>query len=98
MEGFMNHTKERGIALVAVLVALLLLSVISLGMMYSSNTESLINTNFRTSQTALYGAMAGLQEARDRIQPATLSITPPSALPSTSAANVVYIINPKNGE
>ncbi len=94
----MNQTKERGIALVAVLVALLLLSVVSLGMMYSSNTESLINTNFRTSQTALYSAMAGLQEARDRIQPATLTITPPSGLPSTSAANVVYIINPKNGE
>src|SRR5258706_15855658 len=93
-----NRSAERGIALVAVLVAILLLSVISLGMMYSSNTETLINTNFRTSQTALYAAMAGLQEARDRIQPATLSVTTPAGLPSTSAANVVYIINPKNGE
>ena len=42
--------------------------------------------------------MAGLHEARDRIQPATRNIVAPSAEPSLSAANVIYIINPRNGE
>src|SRR4051812_45778952 len=42
--------------------------------------------------------MGGVQEGRDRIQPSTGTITPPAAMASLSAANVVYIINPKGGE
>src|SRR5213594_960869 len=90
--------QERGIALLLVLFTMLLLSVIGLGMMYSTNMESAINSNYRDKQSALYAAMAGLQEARDRIQPATLNITPPTALASLSAGNVIYIINPKGSE
>src|SRR6185369_4093092 len=89
---------ERGVALFAVLFALLLLSVIGLGMMYSTNTETAINSNYKDAQVALYAAMAGLQEGRDRIQPTTGTIAPPTAMPTLGAANVVYIINPKNGE
>jgi hypothetical protein len=98
MNGSVNRQSERGVALFAVLFALLLLSVIGLGMMYSTNTETAINSNYRDAQVALYAAMAGLQEARDRIQPATLHITPPADVPSTSAQNIVYIVNPKTGE
>lgn len=93
-----TRRRERGIALFAVMFAILLLSVIGLGMMYSSNTESAINSNYKDAQIALYAAAGGLQEVRDRIQPATLSIVPPTRLPSLTAANVVYLINPKNGE
>src|SRR3954468_8934894 len=89
---------QRGVALFAVLFALLLLSVIGLGMMYSTNTETSINANYKDAQVALYAAMGGLQEARDRIQPSTGTISPPAAMPLTSAANVIYIINPKSGE
>src|SRR6185436_2254471 len=89
---------ERGVALFAVLFALLLLSVIGLGMMYSTNTETSINANYKDAQIALYAAMGGVQEGRDRIQPTTGSIPPPTAMPSVSAANVVYIINPRGGE
>jgi len=89
---------QRGIALFAVLFAILLLSVIGLGMMYSTNTETAINSNYKEAQIALYAATAGLQEARDRIQPATANIVAPTALPSLSAANVIYIINPRAGE
>jgi hypothetical protein len=98
MNGSVNRQSERGVALFAVLFALLLLSVIGLGMMYATNTETAINSNYRDAQVALYAAMAGLQEARDRIQPATLHITPPTDVPSLSAQNVIYIINPKTGE
>ena len=84
---------ERGIAMIIVLFSVLLLSVIGLGMMYSTNMETSINSNYRDKQTAFYAALAGLQEARDRIQPSTHNIVAPDALPSTSAANIVYIVS-----
>src|SRR4051812_18009611 len=84
--------RERGIALLIVLFALLLLSVIGLGMMYSTNMETSINSNYRDKQVALYGALAGLQEARDRIQPATHNIVAPAALPTLAAQNIIYVV------
>jgi Tfp pilus assembly protein PilV len=89
---------ERGIALIIVLFALLLLSVIGLGMMYSTNLETAINSNYRDKQTAFYAAMAGLQEARQRIvypytiNPSDNTVTPPLQLPSTTAQNIVYFV------
>jgi hypothetical protein len=96
---------ERGIAMLIAIFALLLLSVVGLGMMYSTNMETNINTNYRDKQTATYAAMAGLQEARDRIRDFDPTrplpdgrIVAPAGLPSLSQANVIYIINPKTGE
>jgi hypothetical protein len=83
---------ERGIALIIVLFATLLLTVIGLGMMYSTNMETAINHNYRDSQVALYGALAGLQEARDRIK-YPYSITPPAQLPSLTSPNIIYIVS-----
>src|SRR5207244_1096718 len=87
------NRNERGIAMLVVLFSVLLLSVIGLGMMYSTNMESSINSNYRDKQSAFYAALAGLQEARDRIQPATHNIIAPAQLPSTSLANVIYIVS-----
>src|SRR5260370_4177365 len=44
--------------------------------------------------------MSGVQEARDRIQPVNVvaAITAANLLPVTTAANVIYIINPRGGE
>jgi hypothetical protein len=96
---------ERGIAMLVAVFALLLLSVVGLGMMYSTNMETNINSNYRDKQTATYAAMAGLQEARDRIRDfdptlplPNARIVQPAGLPSLSQANVIYIINPKTGE
>src|SRR6516162_302061 len=89
---------ERGIAMMVVLFSLLLLSVIGLGMMYSTNMETSINSNYRDKQNALYAAFAGLQEARDRIKPATHNIVAPTNLPgfvattSAGSAGVIYIV------
>jgi hypothetical protein len=87
------------------LFALLLLSVIGLGMMYSTNMESAINSNYRDKQTTMYAAMAGLQEARDRLRPYDPTqaipngrLVAPAGLPSLTAGNVIYVINPKGGE
>jgi hypothetical protein len=94
----MAKANERGIALVITLFALLLLSVIGLGMMFSTNMETMINANYRDKQIAVYASISGLQEARDRIQLANPSVVPPTELPTLADDNVVYIINPKNGE
>src|SRR5438876_3060517 len=83
---------ERGIALIIVLFATLLLTVIGLGMMYSTNMETSINHNYRESQVALYAALAGLQEGRQRVK-YPYEITPPAELPSTTAQNIVYIVS-----
>src|SRR5215813_11387399 len=87
-----NHN-ERGIAMLIVLFSLLLLSVIGLGMMYSTNMETSVNSNFRDKQNAYYAALAGLQEARDRIQPATHNIVAPLHLPTAASAEVIYVVN-----
>ncbi len=93
--------RQRGVALMVALLALLLLSAIGLGMMYSSDTDTAINANYRDKQLAMYASMAGVQEARDRIQPqnTVANIPFPPGLPTLgSNTNVIYIINPKNGE
>src|SRR5881397_4381787 len=56
--------QERGIALMLVLFTMLLLSVIGLGMMYSTNMESAINSNYRDKQTALCCASGAAGIAR----------------------------------
>jgi hypothetical protein len=101
---------QRGVALFLTVFALLLLSGIAIAMLFSSDTETTISVNYRDKQAAIFGTLAGLQEARDRIHPLTGDLGPgtnvpsgglnivPTALPSTSAANVLYIINPAPGE
>src|SRR5436309_2431545 len=94
MRGEVNVNSKRnqsGVAMIIVLFSLLLLSVVGLGMMYSTNMETSINSNYRDKQTALYAALAGLQEGRDRIK-YPYNITPPFELPSTTIANVIYIV------
>ena len=106
----MRDREESGVALILAILGLVLLSAIALAMLFSADTETLISVNYRDKQSAIYGALAGLQEARDRIHPLTgdlgagtnlsaagLNILP-TALPSTSAPNVLYLINPASGE
>jgi hypothetical protein len=86
---------ERGIAMMVVLFSLLLLSVVGLGMMYSTNMETSINSNYRDKQDASYAALAGIQEARERIRISSYdamgnpiySVNPPFSLPSTAASS-----------
>ena len=106
-----GRRRQKGVALLIALFVLLLLSAIALGMMYASNTETSINSNFKDKQTAIYAALSGIHEARERIIPAHCgdSTTPwaicaPTDPPAMGApggsdkAQVLYIINPANGE
>src|SRR6202163_4275463 len=79
---------ERGIALVLALIALLIVTSIGLSMMYSADTETSINGNYRDEQTAYYAAKAGLEEARDRMRTgATNTINAPLPTTLPGAAN-----------
>ena len=76
------------------LFALLILSAIGLGMMYSANTETTVNSNYGGSMRAYYGAVSGIEEARDRLRGSTA--TPISAPLNTPASTggTIYIVNP----
>src|SRR5258708_31590738 len=84
---------ERGRALLLVLVTLLLLSAIGLGMMYMSDTETSVNSNYRDTQLSFFAMRAGLEELRDRIRSNKISpLTLPTAMPAASHT-IVYVIN-----
>ncbi len=95
--------RERGIALIFCMFALILLSSIALGLIYMSDTETTINQNFRSSQQAYFAAYAGIEEARSRMVPGLVGGAPvpcvglpcPTTLPGVGPGSVVYILNPK---
>ena len=103
----MKHTSQRqsGIALITALFALLLLSAIAIGMMYMSTTDTSVNANFKDSQTAYWGARAGMEEVRARMHPGTVAVAAgdlvpllPTTLPSPlNAGSIVYVTNPDGG-
>jgi hypothetical protein len=93
--------KERGMALLLTLFALLLLSAIGLFMVLSSTTETRIDTNYGTGLRAYYSARSGLEEARDRIKYPSASGGLADKLPQDIAGNahgVLYVLNPAGGE
>src|SRR5512146_1848008 len=90
-----RRRQQRGVALIMCLFALTLLSSIALGLIALSDTETSINLNFRSSQQAYFGAVAGIEEARTRMTPGMVGgIIPPQILPGTGAGSVIYILNP----
>ena len=95
-----RQTRESGMALVLVLLLLLLVSAIGLGLIYMSNTESSINSNYRDSQLAFFAMRGGLEEVRDRMRtntpfapPTYAVLAPPTTMPP-NANSIVYLINP----
>src|SRR5712692_7044846 len=52
---------ERGMALLLCILSLMLLTVIAAGMIYMTDSETMVNNNYRSSQQAYFAAMAGLQ-------------------------------------
>jgi len=94
---FDERRRERGVAMLIAIFALLLISVVAIALIVSSGTDSALASNYRTSASAYYASLAGIEEARGRL----LGTNPsPIALPATpmGLAQVVYIINPLNGE
>ena len=90
-----RRTKEQGVALVFCLFALLILSAVTATLIISSGTETSVNANYRTEETAFFAAKAGLYEALDRMQQSNssnIAAQIPAAVPS-AAGGVLYLIN-----
>src|SRR6266404_3711464 len=86
---------ESGIAMLAALFALLLLTAIAVGMMYMATSETQVNSNFKDSQRAFWGARAGLEEVRARLYTGKAvfgDLVPlaPTALPG-NANSLLYV-------
>jgi len=94
---FADSRRERGVALLIAIFALMLVSVVAIALIVSSGTDSALASNYRTSASAYYAALAGIEEARGRLLGTNAN---PIALPATpmDLSQVVYIINPLNGE
>lgn len=82
--------------------ALLMVTSLAVGMMFLTDTETAVNSNFRDEQTGYYASKAGLEEARDRMRwNAGTGVTINSSLPTAkpgAAGGVLYILNPTGGE
>jgi Tfp pilus assembly protein PilX len=95
-----GRSHEEGVALVAAILTLLLISAITAGIIILSNTETNTSTNFKDEQRAYFSAKAGIEEARDRLRTAatnTITASLPTVLPG-GANSVTYILNPLNSE
>jgi len=101
-----KHHAEQGVALLIAIFALLLVSVVAIALIVSSGTDSALAGNYRSSASAYYAALAGLEEARGRLLASNANCIqipangncnqqPASVMPITQ---VVYIINPLGGE
>ncbi len=85
--------RESGIALFFAIFTLMLLTAIAFSLVFMSNTETLVNANYREEQVAYFAAKAGIEEARARMMasdpnPITLGIIAPSA-----AGGIIYLLN-----
>lgn len=93
-------TEECGVALVAVMLTLLLVTAMAAAILILSNTETNTSSNFKDEQKAFFGAKAGIEEARDRLRTNVLNytVTRPTTLPGSGSTGVLYITNALNGE
>lgn len=94
---FVESHAQRGAALLIAIFALLLVSVVAIALIVSSGTDSALASNYRTSTSAYYAAIAGVEEARGRLLPTNPNYLPLPASPMP-LTQVVYIINPTGGE
>src|SRR5258708_2723322 len=92
---FENVRRQRGAALLIAIFALLLVSVVAIALIVSSGTDSALASNYRTSASAYYASLAGIEEARGRLLGSNANPIPIGPMP---LAQVIYIINPLNGE
>jgi hypothetical protein len=93
---------ERGVALIAVMLTLLLVTAMAAAIIILANTETRTSTNFSDQQRAFFAAKSGIEEARDRLRTGnsyslTTQLAALAGLPGTSSS-VLYITNPTGSE
>ena len=94
---FVDSGRQRGAALLIAIFALLLVSVVAIALIVSSGTDSALASNYRTSASAYYASLAGIEEARGRLLVSSANAIGLPSIPM-GLTQVVYITNPLNGE
>jgi hypothetical protein len=102
--------RQSGAAMLIAIFALLLISVVAIALVVSSGTDSSLAGNYRTSTSAYYAGVAGLEDARGRLLWKNLNFInkagnytnvlfdPSGILPVWCLNQVLYITNPASGE
>jgi hypothetical protein len=96
-----RQSSEAGVAMLIAIFVMLLIGVVAIALILSSGTESALAGNYRTSTSAYYAALAGLEEGRGRLLQKNANnlsayTGPPGA--SVPVGKVLYITNPVNGQ
>lgn len=89
-----NRKREKGFSLLLSLFALMLMSALAIGMVYTSSTETWTSSNYKAEETAYFAARAGVEEARDRMltsNPNTIAPLLPATMAGTPGG-VLYVL------
>src|SRR5260370_20723027 len=95
-----RSNSENGVALLVAMITLLLISGVAVAMIVASGAESSINGNYRSSSSAYYASLAGLEEGRGRLLPGNPNtILGGNGIPAFNTipmpvTQVTYIANP----
>src|SRR5437899_3353141 len=94
-----RNSSQNGVALLVAMITLLLISGVAVAMIVASGAETSINGNYRSSSSAYYASLAGLEEGRGRLLPASSNtIVGTSGIPPFGTVmpvtQVTYIANP----
>lgn len=86
---------QEGVALLLSLCALLVLSAIGIGLIFMTDSDTVVGADYRDSQRAYFEAKAGLEEAKARFAAGDVQVIP-TAMPTASNGQVFYIINKRD--
>ncbi len=98
---FRSKPSEAGVALLIAIFALLLVGVVAISLIVSSGTESALGSNYRSSASVYYAALAGLENVRGWLSPSSpyyLSTIAAGSGASVPVGQVSYVLNPLSGE
>src|SRR6201987_1927946 len=101
-----KNKKERGVALIFALFTLLLVSAIAASLVFMTNTETSVNSNYRSERVSSFSAKSGMEEIRDRMSlpttdirslanqlPGQLAGNPVPGVFPPAANSVLYVVN-----
>lgn len=83
---------QSGIALLLALLIILSLTALSLSVVLFTQSESRLGNTFAAQSQAYYAAVAGLEEARGRLNPSAVDAIATTQLP-TQVNQVLYLVN-----
>lgn len=64
-----RRNKQRGIAMLVAMLAIVLLAIIGLGFMFMADIENNVNTSYKQSEKSYFASRAGLEDVRQLLVP-----------------------------